>query len=387
MNPQAAPSTRAKRRFTDLFGSEPLVAVAPGRVNLVGEHTDYNDGYVLPMGIDLQVAVAFAPRPDGLLRAHSLTVEETRQVDPDALSAPGGSEWFDYVAAVAWALADAGEPVGGINMVIAGNIPIGAGLSSSAALEVSVARALCEVSDIEWDPPRMAQLCQRGENRYVGVNCRIMDQYAAAVARAGGALLIDCRTLSHEHVTIPSKACFVVLDTGVRRTLAGSQYNQRRANCERAVSLIAERDPRVAALRDVVPGQLAAVEQMMDGETYRMAQHVVEEMGRPKRLTEALNSGDLEAAGRVINESHASLRDLYEVSGPELDEITELARNTAGCYGARMTGAGFGGCAVALVETNMTDSFIGHMRQRYTAPGGGSGYFHPCVASDGARLL
>jgi galactokinase len=314
-------------------------------------------------------------------------VEDTRQVDPDALSAPGGSEWFDYVAAVAWALADAGQPVGGIDMVIAGNIPIGAGLSSSAALEVSVARALCEVSDVHWDPPRMAQLCQRGENCYVGVKCGIMDQYVSAVARAGCALLIDCRTLSHDRVAIPSNASFVVLDTGVRRSLAGSEYNERRANCDRAVALIAESDPRVSALRDVEPGQLAAAEQSMDAETYRRAQHVVEEMSRPKRLTEALNSGDLEAAGRVINESHASLRDLYEVSGAELDEITELARNTAGCYGARMTGAGFGGCAVALVETTMIDFFVGHMRQRYTAPGGGSGYFHPCVASDGAELV
>jgi len=387
MNPPAAPSMRARQRFIDLHGSEPLVAVAPGRVNLVGEHTDYNDGYVLPLGIDLHVAVAFAPRTNGQLRARSVTMEETRHVDLAELSAPGGSEWFDYVAAIAWALADAGEPVGGIDMVIAGNIPIGSGLSSSAALEVSVARALCEVSNVPWDPPRMARLCQRGENQYVGVSCGIMDQFAAAASRAGCALLLDCRDLTVTPVEIPSRASFVVMDTGVRRTLAGSEYNRRRASCEAAVARLRERDPAILALRDATPNGLAKAEPLMHPEAYCRAKHVVEEMVRPHQLAEAFQAGDLETAGRVMNESHESLRDLYEVSSAELEEITALARNTAGCYGARMTGAGFGGCAVALVETDMASSFVDCMQRRYSAPGGESGYCHICVPSDGAKLV
>ena len=199
--------------------------------------------------------------------------------------------------------------------------------------------------------------------------------------------MIDCRTLSHERVAIPSNASFVVLDTGVRRRLAGSEYNRRRASCDRAVALIAEQDPRVSALRDVAPSDMAAVEPLMDSETYDRVRHVVEEMGRPRQLAEALAVGDLAAAGCVMNESHESLRDLYEVSSTELEEITELARRTSGCYGARMTGAGFGGCAVALVETGMDRSFVGRMQRRYSAPEEGSGYFHICVPSDGAKLV
>jgi len=214
-----------------------------------------------------------------------------------------------------------------------------------------------------------------------------MDQYVVALARAGHALLLDCRDLTHVDVAVPNNASFVVLDTGVRRELAGSEYNRRRASCDSAVAVLSKRDPGVGALRDVAPDDLAAVAQLMDSETYHRARHVVDEIGRPKRLTEALNSGDLEAAGRVINESHASLRDLYEVSCVELDEMTELARSMDGCYGARMTGAGFGGCAVALVEADKARSFVGRMRQRYSVPGEGSGYYHICVPSDGTKLV
>ncbi|UCD23145.1 MAG: galactokinase, partial [Gemmatimonadota bacterium] len=257
----------------------------------------------------------------------------------------------------------------------------------SAALEVAVARALCRVSGVAWDPTLMARLCQTGENRYVGVSCGIMDQYAAANACAGTALLLDCRSLSHVEVTIPADVSFVVLDTGVRRKLASSEYNRRRASCEEAVALIAARDPGVRALRDVAASDLLSMEQSMEYETYKRAQHVVEEIARPQQMAEALDGGDLAAAGRVMNESHFSLRDLYEVSSSALDEITELARNTEGCCGARMTGAGFGGCAIALVETSMVDSFVDHMRLSYRAPEGATGYFHASVPSDGARLV
>jgi galactokinase len=387
MNLATAPAIQVQQCFRDLFGSEPGVAVTPGRVNLVGEHTDYNDGFVLPMGIDLHVAVAFAPRSDRVLRAHSLNRGETRERDVSGLTAPGGSKWFDYVTSVAWALGAAGERVRGADLAIAGDVPIGAGLSSSAALEVGVARALCAVSGIEWDPTRMAQLCQRAENEFVGVSCGIMDQYTAANASAGHALLLDCRSLTHSKTPVPAAGCFVVLDTGVRRKLASGEYNRRRASCEGALAVVAARDPQVKALRDVTPEQLTAVERLMDDETFRRARHVVDEIPRPRQLAAALQRGDLTAAGRVMNESHYSLRDLYQVSSHELDEITRLARSAEGCYGARMTGAGFGGCAIALVAVDKTGAFVSKMMQAYQPPGNKAAYFHVCNASDGAKLI
>ena len=214
-----------------------------------------------------------------------------------------------------------------------------------------------------------------------------MDQYAAANASAETALLLDCRSLTHSQAPLPRTACFVVLDTVVRRKLASGEYNRRRASCDKAVAVIAARNPQVTALRDVAVEQLNAVERLMDDETFRRARHVVQEIPRPRHLAAALHQGDLEAAGRVMNESHEDLRDLYEVSSHELDEITRLARSTEGCHGARMTGAGFGGCAIALVDVDKTDEFVSRMTQQYRPPGNKASYFHVCRASDGAKLI
>ncbi|UCG89471.1 MAG: galactokinase [Gemmatimonadota bacterium] len=383
------PIGEVRERFEQLFQSAtvPRVARAPGRVNLIGEHTDYNEGFVMPMAIDLYVATAFAPRDDRLVRVHAVATNETRQIELDGLAAPGGTEWSDYVAAVAWALADAGEHLSGIDVVVSGNIPIGSGLSSSAALEMAVARALCHSSEIEWDPPRMAQLCQRAENIFVGVNCGIMDQFAAAASRAGCALLLDCRSLEAEPVAIPDGTVFVVLDTGVRRTLSQSAYNERRASCEAAVDVLRSGDPSIRALRDVRPAALESMEHLLDPESYRRAAHVVAEIRRPGELAESLAARDLERAGRVMNESHASLRDLYEVSSPELDAMTEAARGSAGCFGARMTGAGFGGCAVALVGSDRVDAFTAEVAAQYASRTGRPAQCHVCTPSAGADLV
>lgn len=378
-----------RRQFDERFGegTEPAVAVAPGRVNLIGEHTDYNDGYVLPMGIDRHAIVVFAPRDDVVWRAHSVEFSETKEARVDDLQPVDTPGWFDYVGAVVWALSEEGEQVRGADLVVGGDVPIGSGLSSSAALEMAVARALCEVSGIEWDPKRMALIGQLGENKYVGVRCGIMDQFAAAASRSGSALLLDCRSLETTPVPVPDSLTVVVMDTGIRRSLAAGEYNDRRGSCEAAVAVIREHCPGVSALRDVDRGRLAEMEHMMDPVTYNRAMHVVTEMERPSAFAAAIAAGDPDAAGRLMNASHESLRDLYEVSSEELDLITSLAREQEGCYGARMSGAGFGGCAVALVATEEAETFMSCVSSRYGAATDGLGAFFISRPSAGARLV
>jgi galactokinase len=341
------------------------VAVAPGRVNLIGDHTDYNDGFVLPMAIGLGVACAFSPRGDDRLCVHSSAHRETREATLRELLAPGGSSFFSYVAGVAWSLGAAGHALRGLDALIAGNLPIGAGLSSSAALELAAARAFAAASSLDWDPVAMAQLCRRAEDAYVGVSCGLMDQYTAAAARAGTALLLDCRSLEARPVSLPDRAAVVVMDTGSRRSLAGSAYNERRASCARAVSALAKLKPGLHALRDVDEGLLHAGRELMDHVTYSRAAHVVAENLRPVAMAQALERSDLVTAGRLMDASHASLRDLYAVSSPELDLITDLARSHPACFGARLTGAGFGGCAVALVRSSDAAEFVSKVGEAY----------------------
>jgi galactokinase len=444
----------ARDRFAAVFDAVPraespwpLAALAPGRVNLIGEHVDYNDGLVLPMAIDRHVAVAFAPRMDGTLRAHATAFGETRAAriadlepgsagipapgsaaDPraeatrrpvtgaaadgvDAWRAPAHSavspprgHWFAYVAGVAWALREAGLTVPGADLVIASDIPIAAGLASSAALELATARALCAVATIPWTPAAMAALCQHAESAYVGTRCGPMDQHAAACAREGCALLLDCRTLAYEAVPLAAGATIVAMDTAVPRALAASAYNERRRSCEEAVrrlrAAIAAGDPQrgvvIRALRDVTPELLESCRAALrapatpgdDGERlYRRVRHVVEEIPRPARLADALRAGDFEAAGRLLDESHASLRDLFGVSCAELDLITDLARAHPACFGARMTGAGFGGCAIALVQTARAAGFAAEVGGAYRSRTGRPGALFPCRPAAAAALV
>lgn len=376
-----------RERFVTQFRREPRIAAAPGRVNLIGEHTDYNDGFVLPMAIGRHVAIAFAPREDDRIVAHSLEFGETRELSMATLAPPGGSGWMDYVAAVAWALRDAGHSLRGVEMVVHGDVPVGAGLSSSAALELAAERALTAASGAPWDPVAMALTAQRAERAYVGVQCGVMDQMASAVSRDGCALLLDCRTLESSAVSIPDRAAVVVMDTGARRSLASSAYNDRRAACERAVSVLQAIDPAIRALRDATVELLASARDRMDPVVYRRALHVIEECGRPRRLADAFAAGDLEKAGRLMNESHESLRVLYEVSSAELDLICELAREHPACLGARMTGAGFGGCAIALVERDGAEDFIRTVHPAYEAKAKLRSQFFACRPVAGARIL
>ena len=355
---------RARAGFTEAFGSASQgVAVAPGRVNLIGEHTDYNDGFVLPLALEHGVAAAFAPRADAVVRAHAVAFSETAEAVISALAPRQDGHWFSYVAGMIWALREAGLAVGGLDLAIASDLPIGAGLSSSAALEMAVARAAAAVrpgaadGSIVWDPPGMAKLGQRAENQFVGVSCGIMDQFASAASVAGHALLLDCRSLETRAVPIPADVGIVVMDTGVRRALRASEYNARRGACERAVAAVLTSAPHVRALRDVDGEMLARARPLMDAEAYRRAEHVVAEIQRPLAMADALEAHDLPRAGRLMNDSHESLRDLYEVSSRELDAMVAEARRHPACFGARLTGAGFGGCAVALVSSSGVDDF------------------------------
>jgi galactokinase len=378
-----SPLFRAKIGRTDA----PLIAVAPGRVNLIGEHTDYNDGWVLPTAIDRRVGLAFAPRDDRMLRVHSVVFDETRELSIDDLAPPGGSEWFSYPAGVAWAMISSGIEVSGADIVVDGDVPLGSGLSSSSALVMAAALALCELSGVPWSPVEMALLGHRVESDWVGIKGGVMDQFTAAMARKGHALLLDCRSLSHRPVRIPEEVRVVVMDTGAPRTLAGSAYNERSASCRAAVEILEDADPTISALRDVGLDLLEANRNLLDETTYRRARHVVEENARPPAMADALAEGDLAEAGRLMDESHFSLRDLYEVSSVELDLFTELAREHPACHGARLTGAGFGGCAIALVSAESVEDFMEATNSRYQSKVELPSSVFACRPAGGARLL
>ena len=371
--------------FERRFGGPPtIVARAPGRVNLIGDHTDYNDGFVLPMAIDRAVYVALRPNRGKTVRVFSLDFDEHAEFDPSALSQHEGSReggWSEYVRGIGWSLATAGLPVQTWDGVVAGDVPLGAGLSSSAAMEVATARAFTAVSSVDWNAPVMARLAQQAENQWVGVNCGIMDQLISAAGTAGHALLIDCRSLATQAVPVPMDAAVVVLDTATRRGLVDSLYNERRAQCEAAARFF-----RVKSLRDVDIATFTRREHALDAVTRRRARHVLTENARTLSAAEALRSGNLRAMGRLMSESHISLRDDFEVSRHELDVMVREADAYPGCHGARMTGAGFGGCAVALVSDSAVTGFVETVAGRYKSETGLEPAVYVCHASQGASI-
>ncbi len=379
-------AARATRAFRERFGdAPPMLARAPGRVNLIGEHTDYNDGFVLPMAIDRDVAMAFRARIDTRVVIHSADVAGVADFDlreVRALPRARGADWAEYARAVAWSFYDAGlRSHRGIDAVVAGDVPIGAGLSSSAAIELAVARALAHASDIAWDPQRMALVAQRAENEWVGVRCGIMDQMVVSVAQQGHGLLIDCRSLDTRPVPLPRDAAIVVLDTGTRRRLAASEYNERRAQCQEAARHFGK-----SSLRDVYLGMLDTRARDLAPVLQRRARHVVRENARTIAAASALERGDLATVGALMDESHASLRDDFEVSSAALDRMTEIARTQRGCFGARMTGAGFGGCAVALVRADDAAQFADRVRAAYDLATGETAAAYVSRASAGASV-
>jgi galactokinase len=367
--------------FARRFGGRPVwVARAPGRVNLVGEHTDYNEGFVLPMAIDRAAWIAFRPRPDGRVHLFSLQFGEAAEFDLGGLSKTGPA-WAQYVKGVAWSLREGGHALRGFEGVLAGDVPIGAGLSSSAAVELAAARALAASSDLAWEPKAMALRAQRAENSWVGMKCGIMDQLASAAAVAGSALLIDCRSLDISLVPLPKAASVVVLDTSTRRALVDSAYNERRAQCEAAA-----RGLGVTALRDVTPEELAGSAVPLEATVRRRARHVVSENARTLAAAEAMRRGDAAALGRLLDASHKSLRDDFEVSGPALEAMVACAQSDGAAYGARLTGAGFGGCAVALVQRAEAEAFSARVQAAFRERTGLTPQAHVCQPAAGASL-
>jgi galactokinase len=347
-------------RFAEQYGKPPAVIVrAPGRVNLIGEHTDYNDGFVLPLAIDRAVWIALRPRRDREVHVWSTEFGEEAHFLLDGLERSRAG-WVEYLKGTAWALEHAGHRLTGWEGIVGSDLPIGAGLSSSAAIEIATARAFAAVSSLAWVPSAMAQLAQTAERNWVGVNCGIMDQMISAVGRASHAVLIDCRTLGTRAVPLPAGALVVILDTATRRGLVDSAYNERRRQCEAAAAFFG-----ATALRDVTADMLDAQADALDVLTARRARHVVTENARTLAAADAMCRGDARSLGRLMNESHDSLRDDFEVSSAALDAMVEIARAQPGCHGARMTGAGFGGCAVALVAGEHVSAFTGRVADAY----------------------
>ncbi len=347
-------------KFEERFGERPSHIVhAPGRVNLIGEHTDYNDGFVLPMVIDRAVWIALRPRTDGQVSIYSLDYKETAEFNLDNFQYES-SHWLEYVKGVADALQEAGYQLQGWEGVMAGNVPRGAGLSSSAALELATAQAFTAVSHLTWDAAKMAQLAQKAENEWVGVNCGIMDQMVSAAGQPHHALLIDCRSLETELVPLPEETAVVILDTNTRRGLVDSAYNERREQCEIAAAYFG-----VLALRDVSLAEFEAKGGGLDALIRQRARHVISENERVLTAVAAMRHNDPVQLGQLMNASHASLRDDYAVSSHELNVIVEIAQAQAGCYGARMTGAGFGGSVVALVQAEKAAPFAQVVAAQY----------------------
>ncbi|MBK6328526.1 MAG: galactokinase [Chloroflexi bacterium] len=371
---------RVLNEFTARFGARPSHIVrAPGRVNLIGEHTDYNDGFVLPMAIDRTIWIALRPRSDRRVMLHSLDLQPAADFSLDDLKHTEGG-WTEYVKGMAWALQGANLALQGWEGVSAGDIPVGAGLSSSAALELAVARAFAAVSGFAWEPAQMARLAQLAENKWVGVNCGIMDQMISAAGKAGHALLIDCRTLDTTLAPLPPGTAVVIMDTATRRGLVDSAYNERRSQCETAARFFA-----VPALRDVSLETFAAHAAELDNLTRQRARHVISENQRTLDAMTAMRQQNAYALGQLINASHASLRDDFAVSSPELNQIVDCAqRQTDVCFGARMTGAGFGGCAVALVRDSSAKAFAAAVAACYQAASGLQPNIYICQAADGA---
>ena len=373
------------------FGHLPaIIAQAPGRINLIGEHTDYNDGFVLPAAIDRDVVLVATPRPDRRLRIQSLNAEGLADLDLDELEQSG--EWHDYAAGVAAIMERAGYRLFGLDATVAGTVPLGGGLSSSAALEVATAFALALASDLSITEREIALLCQRAENEFVGAKVGVMDQFVSVFGQPEHAIHLDCRSLETQAIPLPLSAnglALVVCDSGVKHALAGGEYNRRRQECAGAVTILKGKYPEITNLRDVTPAMLRAAGRQFgpdDQTLLRRARHVVSETARVERTIDALKRADWDAVGSALWASHASLSDDYEVSVPEIDALVEIARGTRGVLGSRLMGGGFGGSTLTLLREDAVERFTAAIAADYPAKADHEATVYPVAIVGGARV-
>jgi galactokinase len=380
------------QRFVQRFGGSPRIYQAPGRVNLIGEHTDYNDGFVMPAAIGFYTQASIAPRPDRKLVIHSENYSEQVEFDLDHLPATRAGHWSDYVVGVVKMLVRSGRKLGGANLLVDGNVPQGAGLSSSASIEVAVGYALLDLADhapdhvpdrTEIDRTKLALLCQQAENEFVGARCGIMDQFVASHGKRGQALLLDCRSLEYRLLPLPDDVALAICNTMVKHSIAKGEYNQRRAECEAGVRGLSKYLPNARALRDVTPQDLEAYGRELPDAVMRRCRHVIGENARVLQAAAALELGDLQAFGKLMRQSHRSLRDDFAVSCSELDLMVELAEQAEGVYGTRMTGGGFGGCTIALVQAGCVAAFQRTVQEGYERSTGCKPEIYVCSAADG----
>ncbi len=358
--------SEVKKSFGELLGCDPEVAVrAPGRVNLIGEHTDYNDGFVMPVAIDRFIAMAASKSEGEEVELHSLDYTSSVRFPISHIEYDHQNLWSNYFKGVAYLLRQDGYKIGGCRVVLKGDIPQGAGLSSSAALEVASALTLKSLFALPLPDKKMIKLCQKAENEFVGVRCGIMDQFVSCLARQGSALFLDCRELSYGHIPFSDEFRVMICNTMVRRELASSQYNIRRGECEEGVRLLAQKLPGIKALRDVSLDEFLQHQHLLPQVVAKRCRHVIKENKRVLEGTEMLKKGDMHGFGRLMHLSHYSLKEDYEVSCPELNCMVELAESTKGVVGARMTGAGFGGCTVNIVHRDRAEAAQRSISSRY----------------------
>jgi len=367
------------------FHAEPDIFVAPGRVNLIGEHTDYAEGFVMPVAIDFATLAAISPRSDGKITLYSENYGEEKSFEAAALPAKASKHWSDYPIGVAVLLAGEGHAIPGFDLSIWGDVPLGSGLSSSAALEVVTALAICSLIGVTYPGPVLARLCQRVENEFVGANCGIMDQFISANGKENHALLLDCRDLSFKLAPIPANVALVIANTMVKHSIAGGDYPTRRRESEAACAIINAHRGGVPFLRDATLEDLEKWGTEMEPKSYLRAKHVITEDLRTVAAEKALEKGDLKEVGRLMAEAHTSYSKDFEGSCVEADLMVELANELPGLIGARLTGGGFGGCTINLVEQDKAKAFAEELGKRYAAKTGIEPQIHVCHASGGAH--
>jgi galactokinase len=372
------------QQFEVLFGSHPHIFCAPGRVNLLGEHTDYNDGFVMPCAIGFSTRVAISPRSDRKLVIRSEDFAEQLEFDLDHLPTRGKGVWSDYVLGIAVMLKNIGYPVSGASLLVRGEVPIGAGLSSSAAIEVASALALMSLNGNRLPLPEVAKLCQRTENEFIGARVGIMDQFVSCLGRAGHALLLDCRSLEFKLIPIPENIRLVICNTMVKHEHASGAYNRRREECDEGVKILRHSYPKATALRDISLEQLEQHKAEIPAIVYKRCLHVVSENQRVLEGGKYLTDGEVKRFGGLMRDSHHSLRDLFEVSCRELDIMVEIAQSLEGFCGGRMTGGGFGGCTVNLVTASSASRFAEQIAERYQGEIGIKPDVYVCSAANGA---